>query len=152
MPRPINSKWKIIVASLSVVSFRYFSVLDGGRLTSNISIYHLFASQIYHIVFSPVCQLLEFRLWMWNMAFFEMEITELGRSTWNDTHNTRLLIRTPQVCPRHRCRQKNPLPGKSINTHIYKHTSSQHLLVQSSNRMFRTTLEQIKKSTQSPFC
>ena len=36
-----------------------------------------------------------------NMTFLEMEMKELGRSTWNDTHNVTLLIRTPQVCIRH---------------------------------------------------
>ena len=31
------------------------------------------------------------------MAFSEMEMRELGRNTWNDTHNITSLIRTPQV-------------------------------------------------------
>ena len=35
------------------------------------------------------------------MIFSDMEIEELGRSTWNDTHNITSLICAPQVCPRH---------------------------------------------------
>ena len=35
------------------------------------------------------------------MTFLEMEMKELGRSTWDDTHNTRSLIRTRQLCLRH---------------------------------------------------
>ena len=30
------------------------------------------------------------------MAFSEMEMRELGRNTWNDTHNITSLIRIPQ--------------------------------------------------------
>ena len=56
------------------------------------------------------------------MTFLEMEMKELGRSTQNNTHNTRSLIRTPQVSHRHRCRQKKPLQGRSINTHTHIHT------------------------------
>ena len=32
------------------------------------------------------------------MTFLKTEMKEYDRSAWNDTHNTRLLIRTPQVC------------------------------------------------------
>ena len=35
------------------------------------------------------------------MTVLKMERKELGRSTWNDTYNTRTLIRTPHVCHRH---------------------------------------------------
>ena len=88
-----------------------------------ISLYIIFSpGAIYHIVFSPVCQLLECRLWRWNMTFLETEIKELGRSTWNNTHNKRSLILTPQVSPRHRCRRKKPLRWKSRNTHTHIHT------------------------------
>ena len=61
------------------------------------------------------------------MTFLETEMKELGRSTWNNTLNTRSLIRNSGVCPRHRCRQK-PLRWKSINTHTQTHTMSANLL------------------------
>ena len=85
---------------------------------SYINICNLFASAIHHITFSPVCRLREFCLWRWNTTFLETETKEVGRSTWYNTHNIRSLIRTPQVCPRHRCKRKKPL----WNTHKHKHT------------------------------
>ena len=35
------------------------------------------------------------------MTYLEVEIKELGKSTWNDTHNMTSSICTPQVCLRH---------------------------------------------------
>ena len=85
---------------------------------SYINICNLFASAIHHITFSPVCRLREFCLWRWNTTFLETETKKVGKSTWYNTHNIRSLIRTPQVCPRHRCKRKKPL----WNTHKHKHT------------------------------
>ena len=67
-------------------------------------LYHIsyFRETIYHIVFSPVAGVLEFRLWTWNMAFLEMEMKKLGRPT-----------STSQAS----CRRKKPLRWKSINTY-----------------------------------
>ena len=78
----VNSKWKIRVASLSLVSFRHLSVLIWGRLISYISICHLFAGCQYIMSFSLnfVC-VLEFCLRRWNMTFLETEMKELSRST-----------------------------------------------------------------------
>ena len=61
--------------------------------------YHIFAGAIYHIVFSPICQLLGFCLWRWDMTFLETEVKELGRSTYSNTHNTRSLIGTLSYVP-----------------------------------------------------
>ena len=102
---------------------RYLFVIcryERGRLISYINI-SSFAGAIYRIIFSPVCQLLEFRFWRWITTFLEMEIKEFGRSTWYNTHNTRLLMGTSQACPRHRCRRKKPLRWKNINTNTHKH-------------------------------
>lgn len=45
------------------------------------------------------------------------------KGTWQmypvNIHNTRSLIRTLKVCPRHHCIQKKPLRWKSVNTHIH---------------------------------
>ena len=35
------------------------------------------------------------------MTFLEIKMKKPGRITWNDTHNTESLIRTPQACLRH---------------------------------------------------
>ena len=61
------------------------------------------------------------------MTFLETEVKELGRSSWCNTHNTRLLIRTSQAFPRHHCRQKKPLRWKSINTHVHTRTHTHTL-------------------------
>ena len=82
---------------------------------------------LYLISLSPVCQLLEFCLWRWNrnreketfLESLEIEMKKNGRSTWINSHNTRSLIRTLKVCPRHHCIQKKPLRWKSVNTHIH---------------------------------
>ena len=53
---------------------------------------------------------------------------ELGRSTWNNTHKTRSLIRTPQVCPRHRLQTEEAFTVKEYkhtHTHTHRHMLNQ---------------------------
>ena len=57
------------------------------------------------------------------MKFSDMEMKELGRSTWNDTHNITSLIRTPQVCLRHLADGRSLHGGRvQTHTHTYTHT------------------------------
>ena len=78
----LNSKWKIRVASLSLVSSRHLSVLIWDRLISYINICHLFAGCQYIMSFSlNFVFVLEFCLRRWNMTFLETEMKELSRST-----------------------------------------------------------------------
>ena len=57
------------------------------------------------------------------MKFSDMEMKELGRSTWNDTHNITSLIRTPQVCLRHLADGRSLHGGRvQTHTHIHAHT------------------------------
>ena len=56
------------------------------------------------------------------MTISDMEMKELGRSSWNDTHNMISLIHTSQICLIHTCRLKKPARWKSINTHTHTHT------------------------------
>ena len=51
------------------------------------------------------------------MSFLEKEMKERGRSAQIDAYSTRLLICTPQVCPRYPFRQIN-----HTNTHTHTHT------------------------------
>ena len=100
--RPVRQQRELVGATqlrsirLNSSKWIFASVVDllSGRLISYIKINH-------HIVFCPVVGVLEFRLWRWNMTFLEMEMKELGRNTWKNTHNTRSLIRTPKVCLTH---------------------------------------------------
>ena len=83
--------------------------------------------------------MLAFRLYRWNMTFLDTEMQELGRSIQITTRNTRLLIRTPQVCSGHRCRRKKPLRWNSLNTHTHTHTHTHRLLSRCSISQLITT-------------
>ena len=54
------------------------------------------------------------------MTFSDMEMKELGRSTWNDTDNITSLIRTFQVCLRHLTDGRS-LHGARVQTHTHNH-------------------------------
>ena len=56
------------------------------------------------------------------MSFLEKEMKERGRSAQIDTYSTRLLICTPQVCPRYPFRQIN---HTNTHTHTHTHTHTQ---------------------------
>ena len=58
------------------------------------------------------------------MTFLDTQMKELGRTIQINTHNTRLIIYTLQVCPRHSCRWMKPLRRKSVSTHRNKHAHS----------------------------
>ena len=57
------------------------------------------------------------------MTFLKIEIKELGRSTWNDTHNITSLISTPQVCIRHLA-DGTGLHGGRVQTHTHTYTNT----------------------------
>ena len=61
-----------------------------------ISPYHLFVGAIYHNVFFPVIDRLEFRLWRCNMIDSKTEMKGLDRSASYNALNTRSLIHTPK--------------------------------------------------------
>ena len=64
------------------------------------------------------------------MTFLKTEMKEYDRSAWNDTHNTRLLIRTPQVCAiqtegaftKKEYADKHTHTHAHTRTHKHKHT------------------------------
>ena len=61
------------------------------------------------------------------MTFLKIEIKELGRSTWNDTHNITSLISTPQVCIRHLADGTGLHGGRvQTHTHIHKHVHTKY--------------------------
>ena len=87
----LDSKRKTLDWS-SLLHFSIFPSLVGFRARPTYIVYQYispFAGSICHIVFSPVCQLLEVRLWRWNMTFLETEMKELRKSTRYNIHNTR---------------------------------------------------------------
>ena len=54
------------------------------------------------------------------MTFLDTVMKELGRSTKQNIHNTRSLIRAPQVCLRHLA--DGSFHGGRIHTHTHTHT------------------------------
>ena len=82
--KDLIQSWRIYIRapSLSLVYFRHLATLVRSWLISHINIYHLFAGCKYIISLSlQFANVLEFRLWRWNMIDLETEMKELARST-----------------------------------------------------------------------
>ena len=131
---------EIRVASLSLVSFRYLLVMDGGRPTSYISISSFRSGNIYHIRFLSSSRSLEF-------SSLEVKYDIFGhRDEWAwqrhsveySQHN--IVDPYPQACLRHLADERSLHDGRvhthtHTHTHTYTHTYTQHFSQQDCNTM-----------------
>ena len=61
------------------------------------------------------------------MTYLEMEMKELGRSTWNNTHNMTLLIRTHQeILQLEEASMVEEYKHTHTHTYTYTHTYTLH--------------------------